>query len=84
MIYNILKVISALSVCCLSKTCIQETTKRTGTKLVSTSDVGLLYSDSITSDYKLAKVEVMTTRSGELTGIQLTLSTYSNSGAVRL
>ena len=82
--FKFLTVITALAVCCHGKTCIQETSKRTGTSIVSTSDVGLLYSDAVTSDYRLAKVEVMTTRSGELTGIQLTLSTYSPSGAVRL
>ena len=66
------------------RTCIQESSKRTGTGEVTISDVGALYTEAITSEHRLAKIDVMTSRSGELNGIQLTLSTYSDSGAVRL
>ena len=49
--------------------CIQESSERTGTEEISVSDIGTLYSDEITSNHQLAKIDVMTRNSGELTGI---------------
>ena len=51
------------------KTCIEESAERTGTGDVTISDVGILYSEDITSEHRLAKVDFMTSSSGELTGI---------------
>ena len=44
----------------------------------------MLYSEEVTSEHRLAKIDFMTSTTGELNGIRLTLSTYGDSGMVRL
>ena len=53
-------IIAALCWTSHGKTCIQESSKRTGTGEVTISDVGTLYTEAITSEHRLAKIDVMT------------------------